>query len=60
MRIRIILKACCPLEQDAEISVGVCRGRKSTKEKWPLEVRSKRPTGQIAEPLDVFWWLGGA
>lgn len=33
--------------------MGVCRGRKSTKEKWPLEVRSKRPTGQIAEPLGM-------
>lgn len=39
--------------------MGMCRGRESAKEKWPLEVRSKGLTVQIAEPLDVCWWQGG-
>lgn len=39
--------------------MGMCRGRKSAKEKRPLEVRLKELTMQIMEPLEVCWWQGG-
>lgn len=44
--------------KDARISAGMCRGRKSAKEKQPLEVRSKELTVQITEPLEVCWCQG--
>lgn len=49
---RAILKACLSTEQEAGISVGISRGRKSEKKEWPLEVRFKGLAEQ-KQPLGI-------
>lgn len=48
-------KSLLSTEQDARISTGISRGKKSGKKKWSLVVRLKGLLREKAEPLGLRW-----